>query len=60
MDSYRDACIRIQTKSGITERIDIGKGVKQGCPLSPTLFNIGLDPLLRNVREKFQEYGYDY
>jgi hypothetical protein len=28
MDSYEDAYIQIQTKSGTTERINIGKGIK--------------------------------
>jgi hypothetical protein len=55
MDSYKDAFIQIQTKNRITERIEIGKGVKQGCPLSSILFNIDLDPLLRNIKSKFQE-----
>jgi hypothetical protein len=45
MKSYKDAFIQIQTKSGTTGKIEIEKGVKQGCPLSPTLFNNGLDLL---------------
>jgi hypothetical protein len=60
VDSYKDAFIQIQTKNGTTERIEIGKGVKQGCPLIPTLFNIRIDPLLRNIMNNFQEYGYEY
>jgi retron-type reverse transcriptase len=60
IDSYKEAFIQIQTKNDITDRIEIGKGVKQGCPLSPTLFNIGLDPLLRNIRKSYQQFGYHY
>jgi retron-type reverse transcriptase len=50
----------MQTKEGFTEKIIIGKGVKQGGPLSPSLFNLGIDPLIRNIRERYQECGYSY
>jgi hypothetical protein len=60
MDSYEDAFIQIHTKGGCTGRINIDKGVKQGCLLSSTLFNIGLDPLLRFLRKRFENFGYKY
>jgi hypothetical protein len=60
MESYEDAYIQIQTKGGCTGRVTIRKGVKQGCPLSHTLFNIGLDPLLRYLKKNFEDYGYKY
>jgi hypothetical protein len=60
IEFYEDAYIQIQTKGGCTGKIEIGKGVKQGCPLSLTLFNIGLDPLLRFLRKNFEEFGYKY
>jgi hypothetical protein len=50
----------MQMKEGFTEKIIIGKWVKQGCPLSSSLFNLEIDPLIRNIREKFQECGYNY
>jgi hypothetical protein len=28
--------------------------------LSPTLFNIGIDPLLRRLNENYQDFGYKY
>ena len=31
------------TGDGISESFETGNGVRQGCPLSPTLFNIALD-----------------
>jgi hypothetical protein len=48
----------MQTKQGFTDKITIGKGIKQGYPLSPSLFNLGIDPLIRNIRENYQECGY--
>jgi hypothetical protein len=59
MSTYKDAYINIQSKEGETEDIHIGKGVKQGCSLSPTLFNLGIDTLLRYLNREFKEYGYD-
>jgi hypothetical protein len=50
----------MQTREGFTEKIIIGKGVKQGCPLSPSLFNLGIDPLIGNIKEGYQECGYSY
>jgi hypothetical protein len=42
------------------KKIIIGKGVKQSCPLNPSLFNLRIDPLIRNIREKYQEGCYNY
>jgi hypothetical protein len=50
----------MQTKKGFTERIKIEKGVKQDCPLSPSLFNLGIDPLIRYIRKNYLECGYEY
>jgi hypothetical protein len=46
---------KMQTKEGFADRIIIGKGVKQGCPLSLSLFNLGIDPLITNIRENYQK-----
>jgi hypothetical protein len=47
-------------KDEFIEKILIGKGLKQGCTLSPSLFNLGIDPLIRNIREGYQECRYNY
>ncbi len=45
-DYYRESTTRVLVQGKYTEEIKIKKGVKQGCPLSPTLFSLALDPLL--------------
>ena len=37
----------IKTANGITAPIRCDKGVKQGCPLSPILFNFAMEPIIR-------------
>uniref|UniRef100_A0A914Z1M2 Reverse transcriptase domain-containing protein n=1 Tax=Panagrolaimus superbus TaxID=310955 RepID=A0A914Z1M2_9BILA len=39
----------IRLPSGPSESILIESGVKQGCPLSPILFNIAMEPLIRAI-----------
>ena len=43
---YNNSIASILTNSGTTDPFIISKGVKQGCPLSPTLFIIFIEPLL--------------
>jgi hypothetical protein len=58
MDSYKNARVSIITKNGVTNEIKIRKGVKQGCPLSPLLFNICIDPIFRYIREDNPNSGF--
>ena len=40
---------RVRTGHGITDWFQIGKGVCQGCILSPCLFNLHADYIMRNA-----------
>ena len=43
---YTDCNTKIMTQGKLTKEILLKVGVKQGCPLSPLLFNLAIDPLL--------------
>jgi hypothetical protein len=49
MDSYNEAKVKIVTLNEMTNDINIARGVKQGCPLSPVLFDICIDPLIERL-----------
>jgi len=40
----------VRTKHGATDKFQIGKGVHQGCILSPCLFNLYAGCIMRNAR----------
>ena len=40
----------VRTGHGITDWFQIGKGVHQGCALSPCLFNLHAEYIIRNAR----------
>ena len=40
----------VRTEHGTTDWFQIGKGVRQGCILSPCLFNLYVEYIMRNAR----------
>ncbi|XP_023215159.1 uncharacterized protein LOC111617978 [Centruroides sculpturatus] len=40
---------RIRSNTGLTDPIPVLAGVKQGCPLSPILFNLVIEPAIRLI-----------
>ncbi len=51
-----DTHTRVITQYGLTKRIQIGKGVRQGDVISPTLFILWLNPLLDILEKKNTGY----
>ena len=45
----QEAMVRIRTSHGTMDRFQIGKGVCQGCILSPCLFNLYAKYIMRNA-----------
>ena len=54
---YTGATTVIRTPAGDTSNIPILSGVKQGCPLSPILFNLSVEIILRAVSAKANLIG---
>jgi ribonuclease HI len=53
---YQKNNTKIASPHGDTDNIHMNKGVKQGCPLSPTIFNIFLNPLLEHIEQTTTGY----
>ena len=47
---YAGQEVTARTGHGITDWFQIGKGVRQGCILSPSLFNLYTEYIIRNAR----------
>ena len=49
MSSYKRTSTRVVSNGRLSDKIILRKGVKQGCQMKPTLFNICLDSLVSKL-----------
>ena len=54
---YADQKATVRTRHGTTDWFQIGKGVRQGCILSPCLFNFYAEYIMQNVRPDEAQTG---
>ena len=50
----QEAAVRVEGET--SEWFNVGKGVRQGCILSPYLFNVYAENIMRNVRSDEHRY----
>ena len=48
---YWEQTAVVRTEHGITEEFKIKKGVRQGCVLSPSLFNLYTEKIFREIED---------
>lgn len=46
---YSEVCSDLVTNGIIQDTIRVGRGVRQGCPLSPLIFVLTIDPFIRRL-----------
>lgn len=52
---YMNQKVKIRIDGECSEEGEIGRGVRQGCPLSPLLFNIYIEELMQEAMEDIEE-----
>jgi hypothetical protein len=57
-DLYENTSTKISKGGELTSEIEILKGVRQGCPLSPLIFDLAIDAAIRRLAERNKEDGY--
>ena len=58
-DIYVGPSFKVLSENSETGEVPQGRGVKQGCPLSPLVFNMALEGLIRGI-EQSSAKGYSF
>ena len=54
---FTTSVVTVRNKHESTDWFQIGKGVRQGCILSPCLFNLHVEYIMRNARLDEEQAG---
>ena len=54
-DLYQNQTAEVETAVGRTGPLSVQRGVRQGCPLSPMLFNLYSELIMRHAPEKWED-----
>lgn len=55
---YKNPTARILTNRTLSSPLKLGRGTRQGCPLSPLIFALAIEPLAQSIRIDPQIHGY--
>lgn len=56
---YQNPFARIKLNGVLSDRVQIANGTRQGCPLSPLLFILSLEPFIRKVNKNQSISGFE-
>ena len=57
-EMYTNSTHKVRSKEGLSNDIPVHRGIKQGCPLSPLLFNLVLEGIIPQIENS--EGGYQF
>ena len=52
---YEGATVQALTEQGKTKAVNMARGIRQGCPMSPILFALYVEPITRALKEETEK-----